>query len=257
MTPSKIRPLRSLGLWGTTLVLTPPMATLAGASALAGDKRGRIWWAASQTWARGLLAAAGMTELVVKGSEILHGDAPFIVMSNHESHLDPPSLILSSERPIGFLTKQELKAVPIFGWALERTGHVFIDRKNKDKSHASIDKAAQRIAEGRCVAVFPEGTRTLDGELLPFKKGGFVLAVKAQVPIVPVAVAGTRHIFPAKNRYVQGKGPIAVVFGEPIATTGVTLDTKDALMAAVKDRMALLRDEARMIVDERVAGDTG
>lgn len=245
-----MKPLRSLGLWSTTLFLTPPMATIAGTAALTGDRRGKVWWGASRTWARGVLASAGMTDLIVKGVEVLYAGDPFIVMSNHESHLDPPSLILSSERPLGFLTKQELKWIPLFGWALEATGHVFIDRKKKDQAHASIDRAAKKIAEGRCVAVFPEGTRTVAGDLLPFKKGGFVLAIKAGVPIVPVGLAGTRDIFPAQNRYVQDKGPIAIVYGDPVPTTGATLDTKDELMATVRDRMNVLRDEARLLVEE-------
>ncbi len=247
----KPRTLRSIGLWGATLFLTPPIATIAGAAALVGDKTGRVWWSASRAWARGILAAAGMSELIIKGDEVLYGGDPMIVMSNHESHLDPPALILSSDRPIGFLTKQELKWIPLFGWALEATGHMFIDRKNKAQSHASIDRAAGRIADGRCVAVFPEGTRSVDGNLLPFKKGGFVLAAKAQVPIVPVGVAGTHTIFPAKNPYVKGQGPIAVVYGQPISTSGFTLETKDVLMAEVHDRMVALRDEARMLVEER------
>jgi 1-acyl-sn-glycerol-3-phosphate acyltransferase len=248
---SKIKPLRSLGLWGTTLVLTPTMATVAGTSALAGDRRGKVWWAASRAWAAGVLGAAGVTDFIVKGVEVLYDGAPCILMSNHESHLDPPSIIRSSERPVGFLTKQELKAVPVFGWALERTGHVFIDRKHREKSHASIEKAASKIAEGRCVAVFPEGSRSLDGDLLPFKKGGFVLAAKAHVPIIPVAVAGTREIFPAKNSFVRATGPVAVVYGAPIPTTDYTLDTKDALMALVRERIEALREEARALVSDR------
>jgi 1-acyl-sn-glycerol-3-phosphate acyltransferase len=246
-----MKPLRSVGLWGTTLFLTPPAAVVAGASALVGDKKGRVWWGASRTWARGILASAGMTDFIVKGVEVLYSGEPFIVMSNHESHLDPPSLILSSDRPLGFLTKQELKWIPLFGWAMEATGHVFIDRKNKDRSHQSINAAASKIAEGRCVAVFPEGTRSVNGELLPFKKGGFVLAVKSGVPIVPVAVAGTGAIFPAKNRYVQRRGPIAIVYGAPIPTQGVTVETKDRLMEEVHDRITELRTEARALLAER------
>jgi 1-acyl-sn-glycerol-3-phosphate acyltransferase len=250
---AKIKPFRSLGLWGTTLVLTPTIATVAGASALAGDRRGKVWWTASRAWAAGILKAAGVTDFIVKGVEVLYDGSPYIVMSNHESHLDPPSIIRSSERPVGFLTKQELKAVPVFGWALERTGHVFIDRKHREKSHASIDKAASKIAEGRCVAVFPEGSRTVDGELLPFKKGGFILATRAHVPIVPVAVAGTREIFPAQNRYVRACGPVAVVYGTPIPTSDYTLETKDALMSIVREHIESLRTEARALVAEAYA----
>ncbi len=244
------RPLRSVGLWGATLVLTPSMGFVAGASALAGDRRGRVWWGASRTWATGILKSAGVTDLIVKGVERIYDGQPYILMSNHESHLDPPSIIRSSERPIGFLTKQELKRIPVFGWALERTGHVFIDRKDKNKSHASIDKAAARVNEGRCVLVFPEGTRTRTDELLPFKKGGFVLAVKARVPIVPVGIAGTRAIFPSQSNFVVGRGPVALVYGEPIATDGYTLETKDGLMQDVCHAIGGLRDEARALVAE-------
>lgn len=247
--PKKKR-LRSVGLWGTTLFLTPSMALVAGTSALAGDRKGKLWWGASRTWAGGIMRSAGMTDLIVHGVERIYDGQPYILMANHQSHLDPPAIIRSSERPIGFLTKQELKRVPVFGWALERTGHVFIDRKDKGKSHASIELAARRIAEGRCVLVFPEGTRTLGEDLLPFKKGGFVLAVKAQVPIVPVGVAGTREIFPSQSSYVIGRGPVAIVYGEPIPTAGLTLDTKDGLMSEVRTAILALREEARRLVEE-------
>lgn len=246
----RVRPLRSLGLWGATLVLTPSAALVAGAAALAGDRRGKVWWSASRNWAGGIIHAAGVSDLIVKGVEVLYDGAPYILMANHQSHLDPPCVIRSSDRPIGFLAKQELRSVPIMGWGMERTGHVFVDRKNREKSFASIDKAAARIAEGGCVLVFPEGTRTRTEELLPFKKGGFVLAVKAEIPIVPIGIAGTREIFPSQSRFVVGKGPVAVVYGAPIATTDYTLDTKHALMERVREAITALREEARTLVHE-------
>lgn len=245
--PSRIRPLRTVGLWGAAFLLTPSMALVAGASAFAGKGRTAnkpIWWAATRAWAGGVMRSAGMTDLIVRGVEQLYDGQPYILMANHQSHLDPPSIILSSERPIGFLAKHELKRVPVFGWAMERTGHVFVDRKHKDKAHASIDTAALRVAEGRCVLVFPEGTRSPDGELLPFKKGGFVLAMKAGVPIVPVGIAGTREIFPSHNNYVRGTGPVAVIFGEPIASDAAG-DSKEALMERARDAITVLRDQAR------------
>lgn len=249
----KVRPLRSVGLWGTTLVLTPSAALVAGASALAGDRRGRVWWSASRGWAGGILRAAGVTDLIVKGDELLYDGRPYILMSNHQSLLDPPCIIRSSERPIGFLAKQELRRVPLMGWGMERTGHVFVDRKNRERSFASIDKAAARIAEKGCVLVFPEGTRTRTEEMLPFKKGGFVLAVKARVPIVPIGIAGTREIFPSQSSFVIGTGPVAVVYGPPIPTEPYTLETKDRLMEDVRAAIAALREEARVLVSERRA----
>ena len=244
----KTRPLRSLGLWGSALFLTPSMGFIAGTSALMGDRRGKVWWSATQSWAAGIIRSAGVTDLIVKGVEKIYDGAPYILMANHQSNLDPPSIIRSSIRPIGFLTKQELKRVPVFGWALERTGHVFIDRKDKDKSHASIDKAAERVAEGRCVLVFPEGTRSLTEDLLPFKKGGFVLALKAHVPIVPIGISGTREIFPSQSKVVVGKGPVALVYGEPIDTREYTLENKDGLMERVRTAIVALRGEAHALV---------
>lgn len=245
------KPLRSLGLWGTTAFLTPSVALVAGYSALAGDRKGKVWWPASRAWAAGILKAAGVTEFIVRGEEVVDDAQPVIVMANHESHLDPPAMIKASKRPIGFLAKQELKRVPVFGWAAERTGHVFVDRGSKDRSHASIDTAARRIAEGRRVMIFPEGTRSQTGELLPFKKGGFVLALKAQVPIVPVGIAGTHAIFPPHARFVHETGPVAVVYGQPIAVTDYTLDTKDALIARVREAITDARATARALVAAR------
>jgi 1-acyl-sn-glycerol-3-phosphate acyltransferase len=249
----KTRPLRSLGLWSTTATLTPLVALVAGASALLGDKKGRVWWNATRAWATGITGSAGVTDLIVKGVEVLYDADPCLLMANHESHLDPPAIIRSSDRPIGFLAKAELKRVPVMGWAMERTGHVFVDRQNKDRSHASIDRAAARVAEGRCVLVFPEGTRTQTDDLLPFKKGGFVLAVKSQVPIIPIGIAGTRAIVPSQSNVVVGTGPVAVVYGQPIATAHHTLDTKDALIAEVRQAILALRDEARALIAEHAA----
>jgi len=253
MKQGKAKPLRSVGLWGATATLTPLVALVAGTSALFGDRKGRIWWNATRAWAAGITSSAGVTDLIVKGVEVLYDAAPCILMANHESHLDPPSIIRTSDRPIGFLAKAELKRVPIMGWAMERTGHVFVDRKNKDKSHASIDRAAARVAEGRCVLVFPEGTRTQTGDLLPFKKGGFILAVKSQVPIIPIGLAGTRAIYPSQSNVVVGTGPVAVVYGQPIPTAHHTLDTRDALIDEVRHAILTLRDEARTLIAEHAA----
>jgi 1-acyl-sn-glycerol-3-phosphate acyltransferase len=244
-------PLRSLPLYGAFLGFTGSCGAVAGASALLGDRSGKVWWPASQLWANALTRSAGVSEFVVQGLERIYDGKPYLLMSNHESHLDPPSIIRASERPVVFLTKEELKWIPVFGWSLQQMGHVFIDRKNAERARISIEKAARQVQEGRCVLVFPEGTRTRDGSMLPFKKGGFVLAVKAQVPIVPMGIAGTRRIFPSQSPFVRAHGAVALVVGEPIATTGYTLESKDDLMEKVRRAISDLRDEARAIVASR------
>lgn len=246
-------PLKSLPLYAAGLGLTPPCAFIAGSAALLGDRTGKIWWPASQLWARGLTDAAGVTDFIVKGVEVLYDGAPYVVMANHESHLDPPSIIRASDRPVGFLTKKELERIPVFGWALRRTGHVFIDRKRRDQSHASIAQAAEAVREGRCILVFPEGTRGQADDLLPFKKGGFVLALEARVPIVPCGIAGTRQILPAHSKFVNQRGAVAIVFGDPIPTHGHTHQDKDRLMGEVRGAIEKLREEARALVAERSA----
>ncbi len=245
--------LQSLPLYAAGLGLTPSCAFVAGSAALLGDRTGKIWWPASQFWARGLTDAAGVTDFIVQGVEVLYDGAPYVLMANHESHLDPPSFIRASDRPIGFLTKKELERIPVFGWALRRTGHVFIDRKNRDQSHASIARAAEAVREGRCILVFPEGTRGQADDLLPFKKGGFVLALEARVSIVPCGIAGTRQILPAHSKFVNQRGPVALVFGDPIPTHGHTHQGKGRLMDEVRTTILALREQARALVAERMA----
>ncbi|MFO0744815.1 MAG: lysophospholipid acyltransferase family protein [Myxococcota bacterium] len=243
--------LRTIPMYTAAIALTGACGAVAGAAALAGDKHGRLWWPATRLWARGMTQSAGVTDFIVKGVERIYDGEPYVLMANHQSNLDPPALIRSSDRPIGFLTKKELERWPVFGWAMRATGHVFIDRKNKDQSHAGIEHAAAQVAEGRCIAVFPEGTRSRTEDLLPFKKGGFVLAIKAGVPIVPVGVAGTRRILPSQSPIVRGHGPVAVVYGEPISTAGADIEHKQGIMESVRQAILLLRAEAESLVAGR------
>jgi len=244
-------PFRSVPLYSALSGFTVACGSVAGAAALLGDRTGRIWWPTSRLWGSGVTRSAGVTDFVVEGLERIYDGAPYLLMCNHESHLDPPAIIRASERPVVFLTKAELKRIPVFGWSLQQMGHVFIDRRNAERARDSIEVAAKQVREGRCVLVFPEGTRTRDGELLPFKKGGFVLATKAQVPIVPLAIAGTRPIYPSQSILVGAPGPVALVAGEPIPTTGYGLDNKEELMERVREAITGLRERARAIVIER------
>jgi len=208
----------------------------------------RLYWPISRAWARGLLLTAGIKHVHVRGLDKVDPAAPCILMSNHESLLDPPLLIAEFGRALSFLTKKELFQFPIFGWAMKRIGHIPIDRAQKDSAFASIDAAAGQVAEGRAVMVFPEGTRSRNDDLLPFKKGGFVLAIKSGAPIYPIGVAGTRTVLPPGPWLAQTGGEVALVIGDPIDTSAYTLDTKDALMERVRAEILALRAEARALV---------
>lgn len=238
--------LRSVPVYSWLLSGTAFFGTVAGTAA-AFDGGEKVWWPASRMWARGLCKTAGIGRFVTVGLDTVEDAGPCILMSNHESHLDPPTLIMHFARPVSFLAKAELFKFPIFGWAMKRVGHIPIDRGHRDKAFASLDAAAAEVAEGRAVIVFPEGTRSRSDDMLPFKKGGFVLAIKSGAPIIPIGIAGTRAVLPPGFWIDEQGGTVAVVVGEPIATSDYTLETKEALMELVRDRIMALRTEARAI----------
>jgi 1-acyl-sn-glycerol-3-phosphate acyltransferase len=139
------------------------------------------------------------------------------------------------------LYKAELRRIPILGRAMEAGGFVAVERDKREASFASIDQAAASIRSGNSFLIFPEGTRSRTDELLPFKKGGFVMAIKAQAPIVPVAISGGRSSM-RRGSAVVHPVMVEVKIGEPIETTGMTIDDRDTLIATVRDRIqAMLR----------------
>jgi 1-acyl-sn-glycerol-3-phosphate acyltransferase len=142
-------------------------------------------------------------------------------MANHASSLDIRADFLAVPRRIRLIAKKQLARIPLFGWVMWAGRFIFIDRQNGVAARRSIDLAGQRIHDGDSVLIFPEGTRTRDGALGPFKKGGFHLAVKAGVPIVPVALRGTRALMPRGSLLLRS-GTITVVLGEPLPTVGLS-----------------------------------
>lgn len=142
-------------------------------------------------------------------------DGPLVFASNHESALDIWVLLALVPRSIRFIAKQELFRIPVFGWYLSLGGHVPVDRGNHTRAVASLRRAAEMVRGGVSLIVFPEGTRSRDGRVQPFKKGPFVVAYQAGVPIVPVAISGTGRITP-KNFIAVTPGPVRVAVGEPV-----------------------------------------
>jgi 1-acyl-sn-glycerol-3-phosphate acyltransferase len=150
-------------------------------------------------WGRSGLFLAGL-RIQIQGLENILYDRPAIYVSNHQSNFDIP--IIYAGLPIQFrwMAKQELFRVPFFGLAMKRSGIISIDRSNRRTTMHSITAAAQRIKEGTSVIIFPEGTRTPNGQLQEFKKGALLIAVKAQVPVVPIAIRGSYQIQPKGQR---------------------------------------------------------
>ncbi len=213
------------------------------------DREARLWWPIARFWSWAILRSCGGQRFEVRGAERLATGQGAIVMSNHESYMDPPALMLLSPVPIRFLAKHTLFLFPVFGWAMWAMGMVPVNRGRRDKAFASIDRAAEGIRAGKVVLVFPEGQRAAfeHAELLPFKKGAFVMAARAHVPIIPVGIAGTRHVLPKGWSWVDNHD-VAVVLGEPIDTSGYDVDSKDALMALVRERIDALRVEAQAVL---------
>lgn len=158
------------------------------------DSSGRLYAAHARLWARFGLAL-NSTPVELRGVEHLP-DGPFILMSNHQSNFDILALIHAIPRRICWIAKKELFDIPVFGASMRRGGYIPLDRSDGRKALKSMEQAAAIIRNGSTVVMFPEGTRTKDGRLLPFKRGGFMLAVRAGVPVVPVTVNGSGKVNP-------------------------------------------------------------
>lgn len=185
------------------------------------------------------LAAAGI-RFRVSGRERIPKKRAVVFCSNHESNVDPPVLFLALHERLHVLFKAELQKLPVLGRVMVKGGFVPVERDRREASMASIDRAAGSIREGNSFLIFPEGTRSRTSELLPFKKGGFIMAIKAQAPIVPVAVSGGRAAMQKGSWYVRPV-MVSVKIGEPVETAGYTLDDRDALIEVVRQRIEELR----------------
>ena len=177
------------------------------------DSSGRIYSWHARLWAR-LALALNLVKVTVNGAEHLP-DGPVIFMSNHQSNFDILSLLAAMPRRFHWIAKKELFEIPIFGPSMRRGGYIPLDRGDGRKALQSIDEAAATIHQGKSVVLFPEGTRTQDGNLLPFKRGGFILARKADVPVIPVTINGSGQINPA-NQIRLYSGDITITLHPPV-----------------------------------------
>ena len=177
----------------------------------------------------------------VAGRERVPGTAA-VFCSNHESNVDPPVLFQALHPQLHVLYKAELHNFPVMGAVFDVGGFVPIDRGAKDKAMASIARGAEALRAGSSFLIFPEGTRSLTGQLLRFKKGGFIMAIQAQVPIVPVAVQGGRSAMRKGSALIRPVR-VSVRIGTPIPTAGLTLDDRDELIQRVRQQVERLLEE--------------
>lgn len=221
----------------------------AGGAVIAGvfrvrNRRGGVYDWAGTDWSRDILRAAG-TPVIAEGLEHIPRDRPVIYASNHSSMFDIWALFATLPGSVRFVAKQELFKIPLLGGAMRAAGHIPIDRAARKKAFEAYDKAAKTIREGiSSILVFPEGTRSRTGELLPFKNAPFGLAIAAQVPIVPVYVHHTFEILP-KGAWRLRSRPIRLLVGEPIPTAGLQPGDRERLRDEVRAAMVALQSKAR------------
>jgi len=202
------------------------------------DRKGEKVNKIGRFWAIVHLKACGI-KVSLEGLENI-SEPPYIFMCNHQSVLDIFTLLSSLRLPFKWIAKKELFVVPFLGWALKSGRNISLDRKNPRKALKAMSEAARKIRDGMNVIIFPEGTWSKDGNLLPFKKGGFSLALRTGVPIIPVGIKGTGELQPEGCFIPREKGLIYVKIGEPVYTKKEGHSAKTQLMLEVRSRIERL-----------------
>ena len=217
--------------YGALVVLTVTLSIAAIISTLV-TRRSAGAQKIARLWARLLLGAADV-RLVVEGREHLNPRGPYIFAANHQSQFDIFALLAAVPLPFSWLAKEELFRIPLLGAAMKGAGYIPINRTDRRAAFASIDEAAARVRGGTSIVIFPEGTRSLDGKLKTFKKGGFFLAIKSRQPVVPVSISGSFRVL-AKRSFRVHRGTIRVHFSVPVPTDTLSPGDKDRLIAEVR-----------------------
>jgi 1-acyl-sn-glycerol-3-phosphate acyltransferase len=238
-------PLPWIYRWRTYWIHVPLMALITAAcgslSLLVSlvDKKGNLQHRIARVWARGCVWAIG-SRLTVFGAENLLKHPTAVYASNHTSYMDTPVIFAALPFQFRILARKELWPIPFIGWYLNRSGQISINTANPRASLASLGAGAKALRAGMALFVFPEGGRTSDGELKPFLSGAAYLAIRAQVPLVPMALSGVYELLPIHTRHFY-PGEVTLNVGEPIETAGMTLRQSEELTERLRAAIESLR----------------
>ncbi len=190
-----------------------------------------LWWIGFLRW-------LWRVEIVVDGLENIAPGQTYVLACNHRSHLDPVSCLLGLKRHLrfGFIMKRSLSLIPIFGWFIWMNGYVPIDRGRSSRRKDQLKTGVKYLKRGRSVMMYPEGTRSPDHRFRSFKKGTFVLAIRAGVPVLPVVVSGAGGVWPKPSLFIR-PGKVRVEVLPPVPTAGLGLEDRDRLLSVVRDAM--------------------
>ena len=200
------------------------------------DRRGKVIHHYGRLWGK-IALLVNRVKVRVEGIEHLKGEGPYIFMSNHQGTYDIFALLGHLPFQFRWLAKKELFSIPFFGWVMAAAGYVSVDREGTRKTVEAMNEAAQKIREGMSVVIFPEGSRSPDGSIQPFKKGGFTLAIKSKVPIIPISIIGSREIMP-KGKLTVTSGEIRIRIDHPIETQNYSLKDRKSLMEKVRQTIS-------------------
>jgi 1-acyl-sn-glycerol-3-phosphate acyltransferase len=219
-----------IGLWAAiaTLLVFLPVTVAALLSTT-----GNLAFTLSKVWAYIMLAATGV-RVVIRGREKVRPGRSCVIISNHQSEYDILAIVTTLGIQYRWIIKKELRHVPLFGYALYASRNIFIDRGDHERAMHSIRHGLERLPEGVSVMFFAEGTRSADGSIAPFKKGGFLVALEKGLPVLPVTVNGSHRVLPKKSLAFH-PGTIEVVVADPIDTTGYTRETLQDLVDRTRD----------------------
>ncbi len=207
------------------------------------DRRDRL----VRLWCRIVLWVCGI-HVVSEGLDRIPASGRVVVVANHLSHFDAPSLVIElASLRLRFIGKKSLFRIPFFGWAASAMGHVPIDRERRKEAMGVVKIAAEAIhARDIALLFFPEGTRSADGTLAPFKGGAFVAAIAAGVPVLPIGIAGTDALLPKHSLRLRS-GNVGIVVGDPISTDGYDETTRGVLIEKARAAVRALTEKAEAL----------